>query len=160
MKSMQRVLAIVLTALALATLAGSATAENGHVYHGSYCKAFSGSQAADFIHGTTGTFNRASEARFVICPVLVDEVDNTDGTTQVWVHWSANVNAPNDTITCGLNSAREDGGTAQSHTVRKTGTGRFILPNVTSEDTSTSYFILCSLPSQGTINTIWLGEND
>ena len=157
---MQRVLAIALATLALATLAGSATAENAHTYSGSYCKAYVGSQEADLIHAFTGTYNAASAARFITCPVLVDEVSNTDGTTQVWVHWTANVNAPNDTITCGLTSLDEKGLFRQGQNATRTGTGRLVLPNVTNDDPSGSYFLLCVLPSAGTINTIYLGEKD
>ena len=72
-----------------------AQAENGHAYNGAFCKAYYGSQTSNFRHQTTGIYNAGAGARYVNCPVVVDEIANLTGTTRVWAHWrAANVGSP------------------------------------------------------------------
>jgi hypothetical protein len=153
-----RLLPCVLAALALVTLAGSAAAENGHAYNGSYCNAYFGSQAANFYHQYNGTYNASTAGTYISCPVLVDEIANTTGTTQVWVHWTANAAA--DTISCYLFSMNGNGTIRQSQGAGKAGSGWFGISNLTTDDYWGSYSMYCYLPRYGNINTIWLGEKD
>lgn len=154
---MKQVLLIALVALALATLAGSAAAENAHAYNGSYCKAYFGSQAADFYHQYNGTYNASNGARYIACPVLVDEIANTTG-SRVYVYWTAN--AATDQLYCNLYSLNENGTIRQGQTGIRTGTGWMFIPNLTSDNYWGSYSMYCYLPSHGNLQTIWLGEND
>jgi hypothetical protein len=155
---MKRVLAIALAVLALATLTGSAAAENGHAYNGSYCKPYFGNTAANFYHQYNGTYNATNSGQYVSCPVLVDEIANTTGTTQVWLYWTAS--ASTDAISCSLYSLNGDGTARQAQSASKTGTGWFSIPNLTSDDYWGSYSMYCYLPKFSNLNTIWLGEKD
>jgi hypothetical protein len=159
MKSMKRVLSVALAALALATLAGSAAAANSHVYHGTYCKAFQPSQAADFSYLIRGIVNAGSDRRNIVCPVLVDEANTPTGTNEVKVHWTANAAA--DVISCTLFSMNANGLIRQQLNGSKTGTGwvTFVPTNLTDDDPLGSYFMRCDLPRLGTVNTIFLNEN-
>lgn len=50
------------------------------------------------------------------------------------------------------------GTTKQSKSATKTGTGWFLIPNLTTDDSFGSYSMYCYLPKAGLLNTIWLGE--
>lgn len=155
---MKRILALTVAALALTTLAGSAAAENGHAYNGSYCKSYYGSQAANLYHQHNGTRNVSTAGTYISCPVLVDEIAQTTGTTQVWVYWTAA--AATDTMSCSLFSMNGSGTIRESKFASKTGTGWFAIPNLTTDDYWGSYSMYCYLPKSGNVNTVWLGEKD
>lgn len=139
------------TALPQSALAG----ENGHAYNGSYCKNYFGSQVGDFNYQTNGIRNLSSSTRYINCPVLVDEIANTSGTTRVWLHYTGN-----GTVRCTLQSKNGNGTTKQSRSGSRPGTGWFQIPNITADDFWGSYVMYCSLPAAGILNTIWLGENN
>jgi hypothetical protein len=103
---MHRLVTFALTLVMLLTLAGAAAAENGHAYNGSYCKAYVGNQGGQLYHQYNGTYN-AGAGLYIACPVVVDEIAQTTGTTQVWVHWTAY--GAGDTIGCYLYSLNGNG---------------------------------------------------
>lgn len=142
----------------LVTIVGSAKAQNGHRYNGSFCKAYAGYQEANLSHQSRGTYNISANTMGITCPVLVDEVGTTTGTYSTWVHWTARSAA--DTIFCALYSMNGNGSLRQSQFGSKTGTGWFSIPGLTSDDPSGSYWMLCSLPGYGIINTIALEEKN
>lgn len=149
----------VLGAIAVILSMSSATtlAENGHAYNGSFCKPYYGSQAGDFIYAHNGIYNGGSGGRYVTCPVIVDEIANTNGTTRVWVHWTAA--AASDTLRCTLLSKTFNGGTQDSHANTRTNTGWMYL-DVNSDDFWGSYNMYCYLPQRGRIATLWVGEQN
>ena len=133
-----------------------AQAENGHAYNGAFCKAYYGSQTSNFRHQTTGIYNAGAGARYVNCPVVVDEIANLTGTTRVWAHWRA-ANAT-DTIRCTLSSRTGPGAAVQNRAASRTGSGWFRFANITKDNYWGNYSLHCLLPSRGTLNTVWLGE--
>lgn len=155
---MNRMRTLALAVLMLVTLAGVAAAENGHAYNGSYCKPYYGSQAANLYHQYNGTYNASAAGTYISCPVLVDEIVNTTGTTQVWVYWTASAAA--DTISCSLYSMNGNGTARQGQFGSKAGSGWLAMPNLTTDDYWGSYSMYCYLPRNGNINTIWLGEKN
>ncbi len=124
MKRMKRIGLTLLSVLGL-MMCPSAFAENAHAYSGSYCRASSGQQSGDFSY-SGGTYNRASQVRLVTCPILVDEIAKTSGTTRVWVHFSGSGN-----FSCWLYSRNANGTTRQLRIGHRTGTGWLSIPNIT-----------------------------
>jgi len=155
---MKRALSTALAIVAFAALTGTASAENGHAYNGSYCKTYYGSQSGDFNHQYNGIVNNGTSGRYISCPVLVDEIDATTGTTRVWLNWQTPV--ASDTISCSLFSMNGNGTIRQSRSASKTGSGWFAISNLTSDDFWGSYSMYCYLPRSGTLSTIWLGEQN
>lgn len=152
---MKSITLISLAALGVFSLYGNAYAENGHAYNGSYCDAYFGSQAGDFNHRFNGIRNNASSGRYVSCPVIVDEINNTAGTTRVWLHYTGS-----GTVSCTLFSMRGNGTSLQSKTKSRVNTGGFQIPDITSDDFWGSYSMYCLLPAKGILNTIWVGEKN
>jgi hypothetical protein len=144
---------VVFSAMAATTAAG---AENGHTYHGTSCKAMDPSVSGFLLYATQGIYNNGSGSYWVACPILVDEVSATGGTTRVQVHWTAN--AAGDTMNCQLFSMSGEGTILQFLQGQLTGTGWLTLPNITSDDPNGSYALFCNLPRLGFLNTIWVGE--
>ena len=151
---------IIMKHLALATLiitsfglTGTASAENGHAYNGSYCNSYYGNQASYFNSQYNGIRNTTNVARYISCPVVVDEIANTSGTTRVYVHYTGS-----GTIKCGLYSMYGAGAVKQSKWASRSGTGWVYMPNLTTDDYWGSYSMHCLVPANGTVNTIWLGE--
>lgn len=155
---MQRIITI--ACAALIALVGVAVAENSHSYNGGYCKAFFGSDTGDLSAQGQGMFNPTLSTRLITCPVLVDEISNTTGTTKVWLHWKAGAAFPNDTIRCTLMSRNGNGSPRQAKAGSRTGSGWFSIPNITSDDFWGSYTMTCQLPRMATLNTIWIGEQN
>jgi hypothetical protein len=156
---MKRTIAIAIAIVACAAVAQTARAENGHNYNGSYCKAYFGGADTDVLdHTIYGIYNSSTRTRYISCPVLVDEVANTTGTTYVWVHFRANV--ASDTIWCSLRSMNGNGSVRQSMSASRTGTGWFRIANITNDDRWGSYAMYCRLPGRGRLNTIALAERN
>ena len=140
---------------AFLSISGNAFAENGHAYNGSYCDNYFGSQADDFNHQYNGIRNKTSTTRVVSCPVLVDEIANTTGTTKVWVHYTGT-----GAVSCYLFSMNPNGSASQTRSGNRTNTGWFSIANITSDNYWGSYSMYCFIPSGGVLNTIWLGAKD
>jgi hypothetical protein len=134
---------------------GHALAENGHAYNGSYCDNYYGSQASAFDHQFNGIRNASGAYAYVSCPVVVDEIDNTAGTTQIWVHYTGT-----GTISCSFFSMNGNGTIRQSQSASRVNTGWFSIPNITTDDYWGSYSMYCGLPANGVLNTIWVGEKN
>lgn len=150
---MKSITLISLVALGSFALYGNAYADNRHVYNGSYCDNYFGSQVGDFNHQRNGIRNTAASPRLVSCPILVDEVDNLGGTISVWVHYTGAF-----TANCALHSMNGTGAVLQ--TVVGASNGWFQMPNITVENLFSSYFLECTLPAGGVLNTIRVDENN
>jgi len=133
----------------------SVSAENGHAYNGSYCDNYYGSQAGSFNHQHNGIRNNDAAGRYVSCPVIVDEIANTNGTTRVWVHYSGN-----GTVRCTMFNKNPNGSTRQSRSGSRVNSGWFSIPTFSSDNYWGSYSMYCYLPSKGMLNTIWVGEKN
>jgi hypothetical protein len=83
----------------------------------------------------------------------VDEINDTTGTTRVWLHYRGA-----GKITCSLYSKFGNGSNYEVKTGMRVGTGWFRIPNITKDRFWGNYTIFCTIPGQGTLNTIWLGE--
>ncbi len=129
-------------------------AENAHAYNGSYCTNYLASDATDVAHQYNGIRNTTGSSLYVTCPVAVDEIAVTSGTSRVWVHYSGS-----GTVNCNLYSMNGNGSINQSRSGSRSGTGWLSIPNLTSEDYWGSSVIYCSVPAYGVINTVWFGEN-
>ncbi|MEM7250220.1 MAG: hypothetical protein AAF493_02280 [Pseudomonadota bacterium] len=148
-------LAIVSVFIALTSMASAVQAENGHAYNGNHCSAWLGSQSGDFSKGPNGLRNNTPGARYVSCPVVVDEIANTTGTTRQYVYYTGN-----GTIRCTLQSNNHNGTALQAQSASRVGTGWIFIPQITADAYWGSYAMWCLLPGYGTINTIWVGEQN
>lgn len=135
-------------------ISGNVFAENGHAYNGSFCTASLGSQAAnfDFLFGIR---NVSGSRRIVSCPVVVDEIANTSGTNRVWVYFSGG-----GTVRCSLYSMNGNGTIRQARSGSRTNSGWLSIPNITTDDFWGSYAMYCDIPNNGSIETVWVGENN
>ena len=150
---MQTRLLASIVALLCALFSFNTFAENGHGYNGSYCTNYIATDSAKVAHQYNGLRNASTGTVYVTCPVEVDEVAVTTGTSRVWVHYSGT-----GTLSCYMYAMNGDGSTHQ--TKYASGTSGWInIPNITSEDYWGSTVIWCSLPANGVINTVWFGEN-
>lgn len=145
---------IALFAAAALAVSGYATAENGHAYNGSYCDNYYGSQAGSFDHQHNGIRNALNSNAYVSCPVLVDEINVTTGTSRVWAHYTGT-----GTVRCTMFSKNGNGSTRQSVVGSRVNTGWFSIASITSDDYWGSYSMYCLLPARGVLNTIWVGED-
>jgi hypothetical protein len=152
---MKRMTLAAITGMAFATLSANTSAENGHTYNGSQCNSFYGSQAGGFDRYGNGIVNKTGSHSLVICPVTVDEVDKTTGTTQIWVHYTGT-----GTPSCTFMSMNGNGTVRQSKSGFRTNTGWMTIPNITSDDFWGSYSMYCGLPPNGVLNTVWVGEKN
>lgn len=132
-----------------------ANAENGHSYNGASCTAYYGSQKTLFDSYTTGIRNATNAARWVNCPVIVDEIARTTGTTRTWIHVTGK-----GSFRCYLISRNGNSGPRQSKSGARTNTGWLNIPALTTDDYWGSYSLYCQIPAYGLINTIWIGEKD
>ncbi len=130
-------------------------AENGHAYNGSYCENYMATDAANVAHQYNGLRNTTGNNRYVTCPIAVDEIAVTTGTTQVWLHYTGA-----GTLRCTLNAMNGNGSVRQSKSASRVGTGWVSIPNLTTEDYWGSSVIYCNLPGNGTLNTVWFGEKN
>jgi hypothetical protein len=150
---------VVFSVIAVTTAAGG---ENGHTYNGSFCKPMGRVREGpvqEIIYNRDGIENTNSPEIppvNIICPILVDEVEPTSGTTRVSVNWST----PNDNseLKCRLFSMTEEGKERQENIKEKTGSGRLTFDNINADDVEGSYVITCELPSLSKLHTIWVGE--
>ncbi|MGR6035132.1 MAG: hypothetical protein ACU4EQ_10170 [Candidatus Nitrosoglobus sp.] len=153
---MKSIVLISLVALCSLALQSNAYAENKKTYNGSYCGAYYVSQESDLVHQVSGITNYANAARFISCPVMEDSVLNTDGTLNTGLYYTGV-----GTFICALNSMNHDGSVRQTQVGSRSNTGWITIPRVTTDDpVRGTYSIYCLLPSNGTLNTIWFGEND
>ncbi len=136
-------------------LSGNAMAENGHSYNGSYCKAYNGNQNSFFTHRSNGIRNNSSSTRSIACPVIVDELAKKTGTTRVWLYYTGS-----GTVSCTLYNRNGNSVLRQSRSRSRVNTGWFRIPNLTSDSFWGTYSMVCSIPSGGTLNTIWVGEQN
>jgi hypothetical protein len=81
-RTLSTALAIV-SIVMFAGIVGTSAADDGKNYHGSHCKAYYGTEAADFVHDVTGIRNVSGQTRAIFCPILVDAVEDTDGLASV-----------------------------------------------------------------------------
>lgn len=130
-------------------------AENAHSYNGSYCTNYIATDSNKVAHQYNGLRNTSAGSLYVTCPVAVDEVAVTTGTSRVWVHYSGT-----GTLSCNLYSMNGIGSINQSKFASVTNTNWMNIPNLTSEDFWGSSVIYCNLPANGVINTVWFGENN
>ena len=145
--------------VACAAWAGPAAAQNAKTYHGSSCQAYSENETTLFRHDLSGIVNAKGGSTFsnyIACPVVVDETGGTAGTSVIALHWTAN--GASDRLDCAFYSMNGNGTVRQVKSASKTGSGWLTLPNITSDDTLGSYYMLCSLPRLGTLNTIKVEE--
>lgn len=136
----------------LAMMSATASAENALTYNGSYCKPYFGQQSGNFVFANY-LKNATSSARLVTCPVVVDEISVTSGTTRAYAHVSGN-----GYYYCLLYSVNRDGTIRQSKTATRHGTGWLYLPDITTDDYFGSYTMICNLPGYGRLDTVWIGE--
>jgi hypothetical protein len=152
---MKHAINLALAAVGLLAMSGAAMALNQSSYNGSYCSSYFASDAGSFARNLYGIYNRTSKDLWVSCPVIVDEVVNTTGTSTTNVYYSGR-----GTIYCRLYSLNYNGRVRQSTSYTRSGTGWLYIPGLTSDDGLGSYKILCRLPGYGMINTIRLNERD
>ena len=143
--------------VAITGITGTAAAQDGKNYNGSYCKAYFGIETADFVHDVTGIQNVSSQERAVFCPIMVDEEEVTDGLDSVTLHWGGN-----GEIRCFLESRAQNGTFVQGRELRGPA-GEVSLPpeeRLGVDEPLGSYSLWCALPPGGTLNTIQIVERD
>ena len=145
----------VLAAVGLLAMAGNAVAGNGHSYNGSYCDNWTAGESEHFLKSMAGIVNLSNRSHGISCPILVDEVGTTTGTSSVWVHFTANGD-----VGCVLYSLNGNGTIRQSTLNFRTNTGWVNMPNITSDSSWGSYTMYCWLPPYGTLNTIRIIEKN
>ncbi|MCH9697565.1 MAG: hypothetical protein K0U68_05630 [Gammaproteobacteria bacterium] len=133
--------------------ASNALAENGHAYNGSFCKSRWASQSSSINFHASGITNNSNGSRQITCPIIVDNIQNTQGTTQVWLHQTGS-----GRISCTLYSKNGNGTTREFRAGERNGTGWFLIPNITTDDYWGTYSMVCSIPKGSILNTIWVGE--
>lgn len=142
-------------ALISLTSSFNALAGNGHAYNGSYCNPYYGTQSDSFEHRQNGIKNTSSSTKYISCPVIVDEIANTTGTHQTTLHYTGP-----GTVSCIMFNQHGIGSTRQTQSGTRAGTGWFTIPGFTSDVWGGTYSMYCSLPSGGTLNTIWVNEKN
>jgi len=138
-----------------AVLSQQAFAENGHAYNGSYCENYLAGTATSMAHQYNGLRNASGATQYITCPIAVDEIAVTTGTTRVWLHYTGG-----GSISCTMNAMNANGSVRQSRSNSRAGTGWLNIANLTSEDYWGSSVIYCSLPANGVLNTVWFGEQN
>lgn len=144
-----------LSAAGLATmlLAGSTMAvDDRQNINGGSCDNYFAGQEGDFNHQSNGIRNTSNASRSVYCPITMDEVANTGGTTYVWVRWTGT-----GTMSCTI-VGWDVNDTSLGFQSASGPEGWFSLPNITSEDTWTTYGMYCSLPAGGRLEKIAVRE--
>lgn len=144
----------VLTCLGLAFVSANASAENAHTYNGSFCKSYIDSQSGDLQAGTYMQ-NNSSSTRYVVCPVVVDEISNTGGTSRVYAHVTGS-----GSFYCYLYSMNAGGSVRQFKSANRSNTGWIYLPDITTDDYYGSYSMICTLPGRGRLDTVWVAEKN
>jgi hypothetical protein len=153
---MKSIALISLVALCSLVLQSNAYAENKKTYGGSYCGAYYVSQESDLVHQVSGITNYANAARYISCPVIEDSIFHTNGTVETGFYYTGA-----GTFTCVLYSMNGDGSIRQTKMGSRANTGWLTLPGITTDDPNGgNYSMYCLLPSQGTLNTIFFGEQD
>ncbi|MDD5266434.1 MAG: hypothetical protein PHO08_04805 [Methylococcales bacterium] len=150
---MKKILALI--GLGLLAISGNAFAgEDGKAYNGQGCDNYYSGDSAKFDHQYDGIKNVDSfNAHYVSCPIVVDEIANTKGTTQVYVRWSGS-----GTLSCYLYSFDVNGAVKQSQSGTLTGGGWLSIPNLNTDDYWGNYSMHCYLPAGGVLQTYWIGE--
>lgn len=128
---------------------------NNH-YHGSFCKAYYGSDSNLVTPGHTGLSNNTNSTLAVSCPILRASMRSVNGgTDKAWVNWTGK-----GKITCFLNSTSPAGYAVQTKIGSRNGSGWFYIPGITYVDVSNTgaYSMTCNLPPYGKLNTIIMRE--
>ena len=145
----------ILAAVGLLAMAGNAVAGNGHSYNGSYCDNYFTFDSDRFHKTMTGITNAYNDQRVISCPILVDEVGTTTGTSSIWVHFTGI-----GRMVCAPYSNSHSGTDARSTYASRTNTGWLKVPNITGDYFLGSYSMYCQLPPGGTLNTIRIIEKN
>lgn len=158
LKSNHIVGAILITSfLVLGVTSSIALAVDAKTTPGVACQERYGSQAADFNRYSPYIQNTSTSTRYVVCPVVRDNTDNTNGTDSYYT--DVRVYNAGGTLWCYLDSSDETGALRNWDYRSTTTTGYVALEN----DLNTSYVrgyynLYCSLPPNSRIQGYRIGE--
>jgi hypothetical protein len=145
---------ILLTVLAVSTTLGfslNASAIDWKSEPGAKCQAYFGNQETLINkYAGLGAYNTSAGNVWVNCPVIRDNVTNTNGTAGTWV-W-INQTATQSTR-CFNRSAQPSGANVQTVNGTRTGSGWLYIRPTVSVSLGT-YDIYCSLPTRASVSTV------
>ncbi len=149
---------ICVVAIALGLCAMSVSrADDSHNYNGSFCKPCLGSGSGLVEYTPTGIKNVSGKSLWVNCPVLVDEISSTAGTSENFVVWTAN--KPTDVLQCWFYSTINGGDyLRETKYGYRTGSGWLFLPTLSGDSKQGTFCMQCYVPSQGKLNLIRVTE--
>jgi len=129
-------------------------AQDTKTYNGSYCSAADGNDVQNVLRNLRGIRNNNANAIRISCPIIEDAVNVVTGTQAVRVHYTGP-----GMFVCNLLSMNGNGSVRESRFEARFGTGWINFnPQITTDDFFGTYSMICSLPTNGTLNTIWFRE--
>lgn len=135
-------------ALALLSVTGTGHAADPKVYTGAECVPAFGQQAVDLPKTVGAITNLSADERFIVCPIVRDNVFNLNGTKSALV----NVYTPGATLTCDLFSMDQFAVVVASRTASTSGAGNQTLNvDVNASASKGMYGISCGLPEGGQV---------
>ncbi len=124
-------------------------------FHGSMCQPFSGSQQADIDHRDNGLYNRGARTRIVVCPIVRDNVNKTNG---VWVSIFVN-NPANSTFNCWADSRGPYGNVIElKHKTTDSSGNQNLKIDVYDMVAMGNFNLYCRVPPKGRIASYKTGE--
>jgi hypothetical protein len=159
----ERMFLIVMAALVAIAMVSPAFAsdDDSKTYNGAFCKPTSTNQGnVEYpLEPFVGIRNNNGYTVPIVCPVVVDSVGNTSGTTVVKVFWTA-LDDNHDRIVCAIKSLNENGSSRQLRFASMLGSGWIKFDNISADAKEGSYVLDCQLPPSGMLNTIVITEKD
>lgn len=128
---------------------GNGQRTDSKVHAGAFCQAIIGTQVGDITTFPAGIRNASQQARAVTCPILRDNVLNTDGTRNVRVRIN---NPPGQRFSCTLYSIDPLFNSTANNSASTTTPGKQELSLDVNTSQRTGYYVVdCSVPSGGFI---------
>jgi hypothetical protein len=162
MKQVNRLTVICSTVVLLFT-AAAVTAKppkpdyDGKSWPGNECQPYYGSASADFVFAAWGLYNYSTNYNYATCPVMRDDIINTDGTFA----FTVNVYNHGGTLTCWLYSYDKYQNMIQSDSVSTSSFGnQQLYLDTSSSPAYGKYGLLCDLPPFSKIYTYHLYERE
>lgn len=125
-------------------------------FHGSMCQPYQGNQQGDFQHRDNGFYNKSNQTRTVVCPLVRDNVNKTNG---VWASIYVN-NPANKIFSCWLDSRGKYGNVINWVNKKTSNSGNQTLKiDVYKMVKDGNFNLYCSVPAKGRIASYKIGEN-
>ena len=137
--------------------AGVCNAEDAHNYNGSFCKPSHGSESGLVEYTPTGIKNVSGRALWINCPVSVDEVSSTKGTSENFVTWTASKSS--DRLQCWFSSTINGGDSIREYKYNARGdSGWLMIPTLSGDSVQGTFCMECLVPDQGKLHLIRVTE--